>query len=177
MCCVDQIRSKLNVKYEITCWKEQTIELNRESFEISENREKQCGQMKFHVKQNSWQRKYTVVRRQRKYKREWELSCNGSHQYRMLHDRMFHVKQVRYKRKQPTIASKRMDLQKTRLNNEKGFWKRKRQSRKTYSICGMISKQERLYIGYGRLQIPCGKPHVSRGTNGYSCVMIAGDDI
>lgn len=124
MCCVDQIRSKLNVKYEITCWKEQTIELNRESFEISENKEKQCGQLKFHVKQNSWQRKYTVVRRQRKCKREWKLSCNGSHQYRMFHDRMFHVKQVRYKRKRPTTVSKRMDLQRRgwimKKDSEKG---------------------------------------------------------
>ena len=40
MGCVDQIRSKLSGKYEKTCGKEQTIELNRESCEISENKEK-----------------------------------------------------------------------------------------------------------------------------------------
>lgn len=67
MCCVDQIRSKLRGKHKKTWGKEQSIEIK------PQNKWKQRKIMwttEFHVKQNSWERKYTVVRRQRKCKRE-----------------------------------------------------------------------------------------------------------
>lgn len=71
-----------------------------------------------------------------------------------------------------------MDLQRRGRKMKATFEKGNDESGKQTQSVGIIFKQERMYIGYGRLSntmwITFG---VSRGTNGYSCVMIAGDEI